>query len=131
MGVRVMEQKVLLALHLRHLDEESLAHRVYMEQLAMDWPGLACEVADICRELGIKDVNITKHSKYDYKKILSMACHAKNKVLFPMTTNTVQQTGCAKVKTVKKKRNISLLMTAQCILTLEQSIRILTGTRTW
>ena len=41
MGVRVMEQKVLLALHLRHLDEESLANQVYQEQLAMGWPGLA------------------------------------------------------------------------------------------
>ena len=81
MGGRVMEQKVLLALHLCHLDEESLAHRVYMEQLAMGWPGLAYEVGDICRELGIEDVNTTKHSKYDYKKILSTACHAKNEVL--------------------------------------------------
>ena len=47
----------------------------------MGWPGLACEVGDICRELGIGDVNITKYSKYDYKKILSTACHAKNEVL--------------------------------------------------
>ena len=36
---------------------------------------------EICRELGIEDVNTTKYSKYDYKKILSTACHAKNEVL--------------------------------------------------
>ena len=60
-----MEQKVLLALHLRHLDEESLAARVYMEQLAMGWPVLACEVVQICRELNIEDVNTKKYSKSD------------------------------------------------------------------
>ena len=73
-----MEQKVLLALHLRHLDEESLAHKVYMEQLAMGWPGLATEVGEICAELGIENVNTTKYNEYDYKTILSEACHRKN-----------------------------------------------------
>ena len=51
MGVRVMEHKVLLVLHFRYLDEESLAHRVYLEQLAMGWPGLASEVEQICEQL--------------------------------------------------------------------------------
>ena len=79
----IFSKSPLIHMNLRHLDEESLAHRVYMEQLAMDWPGLACEVADICRELGIKDVNITKHSKYDYKKILSMPVMPKIRYYFP------------------------------------------------
>ena len=78
MGVRVMEQKVLLALHLRHLDEESLAARVYLEQQAMGWPGLATEVVKICGELGIENVNTTVYNKYNFKKILSEACHIKN-----------------------------------------------------
>ena len=78
MGVRVMEPKLLLALHLRHLDEESLANQVYQDQLAMGWPDLATEVGKICEELGIENVNTTKYNKYDYKTILSEACHRKN-----------------------------------------------------
>ena len=30
MGVRVLKQKVLLVLHLRFMDKESLTHRVFM-----------------------------------------------------------------------------------------------------
>ena len=78
MAVRVMEHKVLLVLHFRYLDQESLAHRVYLEQLAMRWPGLASEVEQICEQLNIENVNTTRQSKYDYKKILSRACHLKN-----------------------------------------------------
>ena len=78
MGVRVKEQKVLLALHLRYLDPESLAHRVYMEQLAMGWPGLAFEAEQICEELDIENVNTTRYNKSDYKLILSKACHVRN-----------------------------------------------------
>ena len=83
MGIRVMEHKVLLVLHFRYMYEESLAHRVYLEQLAMNhgpmgWPGLASEVEQICEQLNIENVNTTKLSKYDYKKTLSGACHKKN-----------------------------------------------------
>ena len=68
---------MLLALHLRHLDKESLANQVYQDQLAMGWPDLATEVGKICEELGIENVNTTKYNKYDYKTILSEACHRK------------------------------------------------------
>ena len=78
MGVRVMQHKVLLALHLRYLDQESLAHRVYMEQLAMGWPGLALEVEQICEDLNIENANTTRCDRLDYKLILSQACHKKN-----------------------------------------------------
>ena len=78
MGVRVMQHKVLLALHLRHLDQESLAARVYLEQQAMGWPGLASEVEQICEELNIENANTTKCDKSEYKLILSLACHRKN-----------------------------------------------------
>ena len=78
MGIRVMEHKVLLVLHLRYLDQESLAHKVYLEQLAMGWPGLSTEVEEICLQLSIENVNTTKYNKYEYKQILSRACHVKN-----------------------------------------------------
>ena len=65
-------------LHFRYPDQESLAHRVYLEQLAMGWPGLASEVEQICKQLNIENVNTTKQNKYNYKKIFSTACHLKN-----------------------------------------------------
>jgi hypothetical protein len=78
MGVRVMQHKVLLALHLRYLDQESLAYRVYLEQQAMGWPGLAAEVEQICNVLKIENVNTTQCNKYDYKVMLSRACEGEN-----------------------------------------------------
>ena len=75
MGVCVKKEKVLLALHLCHLDQE-----VYLEQLAMGWPGLATEVEQIFRELNIENVNTTRGNIYEYKVILSRACHIRNEV---------------------------------------------------
>ena len=46
-----MQHKVLLALYLRHLNQESLAAKVYLEQQAMGWPGLSAEVQHICKVL--------------------------------------------------------------------------------
>ena len=47
----------------------------------MGWPGLATEVGEICRELDIENVNTTKYNKYDYKTILSEACHRTNEAI--------------------------------------------------
>ena len=40
--------------------ENSLAKEVYEEQRHNDWPGLAKEVTEICREVGVEDVNEKK-----------------------------------------------------------------------
>ena len=70
-----MEQKILLALHLRYLDKKSLA------RAGLGWPGLASEVEGICRELGIENANTTKSNKYDFKLHLSQASHRRNEVI--------------------------------------------------
>ena len=59
MGLRIWIQKALLVLHIRSLDEDSLAARVYKEQNAQNWPGLVQETKYICRELQIEDCNTT------------------------------------------------------------------------
>ena len=71
----------MLVLHLRYLGKESLAHRVYQEQLAMGWPGLAPEVEDICKELKIENANTTTCNRTDYKQILIQACHISNEAI--------------------------------------------------
>ena len=65
-------------LHLRYLDQESLAHRVHLEQRAMGWPGLSTEVEEICRQLNIESVHTTNYNKYEYKQMLTRDCHIKN-----------------------------------------------------
>ena len=57
MTMRVWVEKIMLVHHLRSLDPDSLASRVYEEQKAKGWPGLAKETAEICRQIGIEDCN--------------------------------------------------------------------------
>ena len=41
----------------QQLGVDTLAGRVYKEQVAMGWPGLAKESKEICQKLGIEDCN--------------------------------------------------------------------------
>ena len=78
MSLRVMNQTVLLVLHIRNLDTSTLARQVYEEQKSMKWPGLALETANICKELSIEDCNLTSINKGKYVKLLQEALHTKN-----------------------------------------------------
>ena len=53
----------MLVMHIRFLGEDTLARKVYSEQYAMGWPGLARKTVTICEELKIADCNTTKLSK--------------------------------------------------------------------
>ena len=81
MGLRVKIEKVMLILHFRSLDENTLARRIYEEQRQEKWPGLAVETELICQELQIEDCNITRLSKSEYRKVVVRACHAMNEKL--------------------------------------------------
>jgi hypothetical protein len=78
MGLRIKVEKVLLILHLRNLDETTLARKVYEEQKEQNWPGLAKETKKICEDLGIEDCNITKSSQTEYRKLVKLACMVTN-----------------------------------------------------
>jgi hypothetical protein len=78
MELRVKKEKVMMALHLRDLEEQSLAKRIYEEQVSLDHPGLAKETVLICDELGIENTNITRLSKKDYRSLVSAACEGKD-----------------------------------------------------
>ena len=79
MGLRIWIEKAMLILHVRRLEEGSLARRVYEEQVSKQWPGLAQEVIKICQEIGVESAGTTKLSKTVYRKKLVSACHDKNK----------------------------------------------------
>lgn len=68
----------MLAFHIRTLDKNSLARKVYDEQKQNKWPGLVDETKQICEKLDIESVHTTKLSKSVYRKIVTRACHKEN-----------------------------------------------------
>ena len=67
-----------MVLHIRSLDDKTLANRVYTQQKENNWPGLVEETKRICEELKIEDCNSTTLSKAKYKILVMKACHLKN-----------------------------------------------------
>ena len=78
MGLRIKMEKLMLVFHLKSLDEEALARKIYDEQKKKQWPGLAEETKKICEELVIEDVNTTSKTKKEFKKIVKKACEIKD-----------------------------------------------------
>ena len=78
MGLRIWIEKIMLALHIKRLDDGSLAGKVYREQKLRKWPGLALEVDDICDKLAVENVNSTKLSAKAYRREVVEACHKIN-----------------------------------------------------
>ena len=54
---RIWIEKMLLLKRIQKQDEGSLCHQVYEEGKSMGWPGLWQEVAEICKEVKIPDIN--------------------------------------------------------------------------
>ena len=79
MKLRIWIEKAMLLLHIRRLDEDSLARKVYLDQVSNKWPGLVQEVEQICLELDIQSPAISKQSHKVYRNNLVSACHEKNK----------------------------------------------------
>ena len=40
MSFRIMIEKIMLVLHIRSLSEDTLAKKIYLEQIGQNWPGL-------------------------------------------------------------------------------------------
>ena len=68
----------MLVLHIRSLDENTLAKKIYNEQRKEGWPGLAKETKEICEELGILDCNTTNMNKREYKDLVNAALLMKD-----------------------------------------------------
>merc|ERR1712016_22186 len=48
MKLRIWKEKVMLVLHIRSLDDNTLAKKIYNQQVEEGWPGLAKETKEIC-----------------------------------------------------------------------------------
>ena len=87
MKLRIWKEKLMMILHLRSLKESSLANKVYKEQVAKGWPGLAEETKEICKQLGVEDCNNTTMSKKEYKKLIVDAINKKDEELIKEQAN--------------------------------------------
>ena len=67
-----------MVLHIRKLEENSIAKSIYEEQKLKQWPGLARETKNICTVLNIPDCNETRIGKPDYILIVREAINRKN-----------------------------------------------------
>ena len=79
MGLRVDFEKIKLVLHIKSLDESTLAKKMYNEQKENDWPGLAKETSKLCEKLNVEDVNKTIMDKKQYIETVKNALEEKDK----------------------------------------------------
>ena len=77
MKLRIWKEKLMMVMHIRQLGDETLAKKVYTEQLTKGYPGLAKETAKISKELHIEDCNTTTLTKAEYKILLSQLLEVK------------------------------------------------------
>ena len=81
MRMRIWVEKVMLVRHVRSLDINTIARRVFEEQKHQKWPGLVRESAAICELLGVEDcntVNMSNWSNKEYRALITNACRAKD-----------------------------------------------------
>ena len=78
MQLRVWKEQIMLVIHIRNLDDTSIAKQIYKEQKEKLFPGLALETRRICQNLNIDDCNDTLLDKYKYSHIVTRALHSKN-----------------------------------------------------
>ena len=95
MGLLVWREKLMLTLHVRCLDEDSLARRVYEEQKSNDWPGLVKEAQDICLKLKIECVTTTRLDAKKYRQLVTEALHKENKIRLQKEASN--KTKCVKI----------------------------------
>ena len=81
MKLRIYKEKLSMILHLKDLEDESLASQIYREQVDKGWPGLAKEAKEICEELNIEDVNATTMTKSEFKRMMKGALDTRNETM--------------------------------------------------
>jgi hypothetical protein len=96
MSLRIWREKVMMILHIRSLDETSLARRIYEQQKENNWPGLARETKDICTSLNIEDCNITQIGRNKYREYVTQACHKLNEERLRSEASDIK---CARILT--------------------------------
>ena len=67
---RIWQEKCLQLVRIQNIEEGSLAKSVQQKAEANGWPGLGKEVTEICRQIGIRDINKYKVDKREIQKAI-------------------------------------------------------------
>ena len=78
MKQRIWLKKLLLAKRILS-QKGSLAGQIYKEQLKMEWGGLSAEVEQICKEIGVENVNYNVIGKEEMKTAVEIHCYKEMK----------------------------------------------------
>ena len=70
---RIWEEKCLLLLRIKDLEDGSLAKMIYQEAEDNGWPGLGREVRLICKDIKIPDLNIHRMMKKEVQKAIEVS----------------------------------------------------------
>ena len=84
MQLKVWKEQIMLVIHVRNLDDTSIAKQIYKEQKEKQYPGLALETRQICQNLNIEDCNETLLDKYKYSQLVIRALHSKNEQMLKL-----------------------------------------------
>ena len=72
MKFRIWREKMRIVQRIRN-QERSLAKAIHDEQVAMGWPGLAKEVKEICKVVGVEDINVKEVDKEELNEAILYA----------------------------------------------------------
>ena len=93
MKFRIWREKMRIVMMIRN-QKRSLARAVHEEQVAMGWPGLATEVTEICKTIGVEDMNLENVDKGEVDEAILYA---------NMKEMKVEMEKCEKLKEVKNE----------------------------
>ena len=92
--LRIWREKIMLIHHIRRPKEEALlASEMFREQVRNNWPGLAeaKEADDICKQLGIENVNETVLSKSQFSQLVDRAIDQKEDQMLKEESENMQK----------------------------------------
>ena len=67
---RIWQEKIMLILRIKNHSNDTLCKQVYNDGRQRSWPGLPQEVASICQEVGLPDVNSVNVQKSEVKRAI-------------------------------------------------------------
>ena len=74
----IKEHKAMFYFHLNHLDQHSLAYKIYNEQRRLRLPGYVKEAQEILAELNIREGTVHSSTKAQFRSLVKSAIKARN-----------------------------------------------------
>ena len=122
---QIMIAKVSLVFHIRNMNDEALAKKIYIHQLKYGWPGLVRESIKICEELGIPDVTMVKATAKELKIMVKEACRIKDEKELKERINNMDKLEFIKKEDTRRKKYIENMTLSESRLMFQYRTRII------